>query len=228
MQNIRPLSIQARDLRRELQLGSQRITIFDQLDFSVGAGQSCAILGASGSGKTTLLGVLAGMDAPDKGVVEINRAGQLDNIYSHDEDWRAALRGQCMGFVFQDFQLIADMTALDNVLVPLQLLNNGSIEQARYWLQQVGLADRLNHYPAQLSGGEQQRVALARAFAHRPALLLADEPTGSLDAATAEKIIELLFALHRDTQSTMLLVTHDEHLAARCDMLFKLSPRALS
>ena len=223
MQKNHSLSINARGLSRHVQLGEQRISIFDGVDFAVAAGESCAILGASGSGKTTLLGVLAGMDRPDSGVVEIQHAGATENIYAHDEDWRAALRGQAMGFVFQNFQLIADMTAFDNVWVPLQLLHNGDADVARNWLQKVGLGDRLKHYPSQLSGGEQQRVALARAFAHRPALLLADEPTGSLDAKTAAMIIDLLFDLHRDTGSSMVLVTHDEQLAKRCDSIFNLA-----
>lgn len=223
MTTAKTLALSAHNLTRALQLGEQRIEIFSAIDFAVATGQSCAILGASGSGKTTLLGVLAGMDPPDTGVVDVTWGGETFNIYEHDEDWRAALRGKMMGFVFQNFQLIPDMTALDNVLLPLQLLNNGDETLAKQWLYKVGLGERLNHYPRQLSGGEQQRVALARAFAHEPALLLADEPTGSLDAKTAGMIMDLLFDLHRSTQSTMVLVTHDRQLAARCDTVFELS-----
>ncbi|MCH1487934.1 MAG: ABC transporter ATP-binding protein [Pseudomonadales bacterium] len=223
MTTAKTLALSAHNLTRALQLGEQRIEIFSAIDFAVATGQSCAILGASGSGKTTLLGVLAGMDPPDTGVVDVTWGGETFNIYDHNEDWRAALRGKMMGFVFQNFQLIPDMTALDNVLLPLQLLNNGDETLAKQWLHKVGLGERLNHYPRQLSGGEQQRVALARAFAHEPALLLADEPTGSLDAKTAGMIMDLLFDLHRSTQSTMVLVTHDRQLAARCDTVFELS-----
>jgi putative ABC transport system ATP-binding protein len=222
MTTAKTLALSAHNLTRALQLGEQQIEIFSAIDFAVAAGQSCAILGASGSGKTTLLGVLAGMDPPNTGVVDVTWGDQTFNIYEHDEDWRAALRGKMMGFVFQNFQLIPDMTALDNVLLPLQLLNNGDEALAKQWLHKVGLGERLNHYPRQLSGGEQQRVALARAFAHKPALLLADEPTGSLDAKTASMIMDLLFDLHRSTRSTMVLVTHDRQLAARCDTIFEL------
>jgi putative ABC transport system ATP-binding protein len=222
MTTAKTLALSAHNLTRALQLGEQQIEIFSAIDFAVAAGQSCAILGASGSGKTTLLGVLAGMDPPNTGVVDGTWGDQTFNIYEHDEDWRAALRGKMMGFVFQNFQLIPDMTALDNVLLPLQLLNNGDEALAKQWLHKVGLGERLNHYPRQLSGGEQQRVALARAFAHKPALLLADEPTGSLDAKTASMIMDLLFDLHRSTRSTMVLVTHDRQLAARCDTIFEL------
>ena len=222
MTTAKTLALSAHNLTRALQLGEQQIEIFSAIDFAVAAGQSCAILGASGSGKTTLLGVLAGMDPPNTGVVDVTWSDQTFNIYEHDEDWRAALRGKMMGFVFQNFQLIPDMTALDNVLLPLQLLNNGDEALAKQWLHKVGLGERLNHYPRQLSGGEQQRVALARAFAHEPALLLADEPTGSLDAKTASMIMDLLFDLHRSTRSTMVLVTHDRQLAARCDTIFEL------
>jgi putative ABC transport system ATP-binding protein len=222
MTTAKTLALSAHNLTRALQLGEQQIEIFSAIDFAVAAGQSCAILGASGSGKTTLLGVLAGMDPPNTGVVDVTWGDQTFNIYEHDEDWRAALRGKMMGFVFQNFQLIPDMTALDNVLLPLQLLNNGDEALAKQWLHKVGLGERLNHYPRQLSGGEQQRVALARAFAHEPALLLADEPTGSLDAKTASMIMDLLFDLHRSTRSTMVLVTHDRQLAARCDTIFEL------
>lgn len=220
------ISLMARRLGKTLALGDERIEIFRELDFSVAAGKSCAILGVSGSGKTTLLGTLAGMDAPDCGEVIVSN-GQLSySIYDYDEDWRAGLRGQSMGFVFQNFQLIPDMTALDNVLVPLELLNNGGRAQAEQWLNKVGLGDRLSHYPRQLSGGEQQRVALARAFSHSPQLLFADEPTGSLDEGTAALIINLLFDLHRSTKSTMLLVTHDKALADRCDTVFELGAHA--
>lgn len=217
------LSLRAAALSRQVRTGDEQLQILRGVDFEIGAGSSCAILGASGSGKTTLLGVLAGMDPPDSGGVTLQVNGEDIDLYSLDEDGRAALRARYMGFVFQDFQLLPDMTALDNVLVPLTLLNHGSVEQARDWLSRVGLSKRMQHYPRQLSGGEQQRVALARAFAHRPSLLFADEPTGSLDAATADTIVELLFSLQRESASTMVLVTHDNTLAARCDSVFTMT-----
>lgn len=194
--------------------GQGTLQILQDVTFIVGAGESVAIVGASGSGKSTLLGLLAGLDVPGSGSVRIDGA----ELFSLDEDARAALRGASVGFVFQSFQLLPALTALENVMLPLELVGATDAEAtARQWLERVGLGARLRHYPKHLSGGEQQRVALARAFAPRPRLLLADEPTGNLDAATGEAIIELIFSLNREVGTTLILVTHDESLAARCN-----------
>lgn len=196
------------------------ITILDNIGFSIDKGESAAIVGASGSGKSTLLGLIAGLDRPSSGEVTI--FGQ--RLSALDEEARAAWRARNLGFVFQSFQLLPHMTALENVMLPLELMGHHRAEaQARELLSRVGLSDRLRHYPRTLSGGEQQRVALARAFASEPTLLLADEPTGSLDAATGERIIELMFALNREAGSTLILVTHDDALAARCSVRLRLS-----
>lgn len=189
------------------------LVILQGLDLLVTAGESVAVLGASGSGKSTLLGLLAGLDTPSVGSVHLDGA----SLFSLDEDGRAALRGRLVGFVFQSFQLLPSLTALENVMLPLELRGEGGARgAAAAVLERVGLADRLGHYPAQLSGGEQQRVAIARAFATGPKLLFADEPTGNLDTATGERIIDLLFELNRERGATLVLVTHDERLAARC------------
>ncbi|NMG75124.1 ABC transporter ATP-binding protein [Aromatoleum diolicum] len=194
--------------------GPGTLKILQDVSFSVSAGESVAIVGASGSGKSTLLGLLAGLDVPSSGSVRI----QGTELFALDEDSRAALRGESVGFVFQSFQLLPALTALENVMLPLELAGvDKAAGIARQWLERVGLGDRLRHYPKHLSGGEQQRVALARAFAPSPRLLLADEPTGNLDAATGEAIIELIFVLNRESGTTLILVTHDESLAARCD-----------
>ncbi len=190
------------------------LTILEDVSFSVPAGTSLAVVGASGSGKSTLLGLMAGLDLPSAGRVEI--FGQ--DLFALDEDARAAWRSTHVGFVFQTFQLLGQMTALENVMLPLELAGDAQAEaKARTLLQRVGLGDRLGHYPKTLSGGEQQRVALARAFAGRPPLLFADEPTGSLDAVTGERIIDLLFELNREAGATLVLVTHDAGLAQGCD-----------
>lgn len=192
------------------------LTILDTLDFTVGHGEAVAITGSSGSGKSTLLGLLAGLDVPSSGTVRL--AGQ--DIFALDEDGRARLRARQLGFVFQSFQLLPNLTALENVMLPLELAGQSAAQTsqaARQMLQRVGLGERLNHYPRTLSGGEQQRVSLARAFVVQPALLLADEPTGSLDAATGQTIIELMFDMQREQGVTLVLVTHDRGLAARCD-----------
>ena len=190
------------------------LTILEDVSFSVPAGTSVAVVGASGSGKSTLLGLMAGLDLPSAGRVEI--FGQ--DLFALDEDARAAWRSTHVGFVFQTFQLLGQMTALENVMLPLELAGDAQAEsRARALLQRVGLGERLGHYPKTLSGGEQQRVALARAFAGRPPLLFADEPTGSLDAVTGERIIDLLFELNREAGATLVLVTHDTGLAQRCD-----------
>jgi len=194
--------------------GQGTLRILQDVSFSVSAGESVAVVGASGSGKSTLLGLLAGLDVPSSGSVRI----QGTELFALDEDARAALRGESVGFVFQSFQLLPALTALENVMLPLELAGvDKAATIARQWLERVGLGDRLRHYPKHLSGGEQQRVALARAFAPSPRLLLADEPTGNLDAATGEAIIELIFALNRESGTTLILVTHDESLAARCE-----------
>lgn len=196
------------------------LDILQDVSFEIAAGQTAAVVGASGSGKSTLLGLVAGLDVPSSGDVTIFG----DRLFALDEDGRAAWRARHLGFVFQSFQLLSQMTALENVMLPLELAGQRHAEdRARTLLDRVGLADRLTHYPRTLSGGEQQRVALARAFAPSPALLLADEPTGSLDAATGERIIELLFELNREAGATLLLVTHDESLAARCDLRLRLA-----
>ena len=190
-----------------------RLTILDDVSFSVAAGQTIAIVGASGSGKSTLLGLLAGLDEPTAGRVMI--AGRDLNVL--DEDGRARLRAELVGFVFQSFHLLPALTALENVMLPLELAGvPGARARAREVLVEVGLGERVGHYPNQLSGGEQQRVAIARAFATEPKLLFADEPTGSLDTRTGERIIELLFDLNTRRGTTLVLVTHDEHLAGRC------------
>lgn len=189
------------------------LTILDDLSFTVHAGETVAITGASGSGKSTLLGLLAGLDLPSHGSVTVFG----ESLFALDEDGRAAWRARHLGFVFQSFQLLPQMTALENVMLPLELAGERrAAVRARALLGRVGLGDRLGHYPKTLSGGEQQRVALARAFAPDPKLLFADEPTGSLDAATGARVIDLLFELNREAGATLLLVTHDPALAARC------------
>jgi putative ABC transport system ATP-binding protein len=190
------------------------LTILHDVSFSVTPGETLAIVGASGSGKSTLLGLLAGLDLPSTGSVALH--GQ--DIFKLTEDQRAALRGRHVGFVFQSFQLVGHLTAIENVMLPLELRGEtaGVRERAKAMLERVGLGARLSHYPRTLSGGEQQRVALARAFVARPDLLFADEPTGSLDTATGEAVIELMFELNRDAGSTLVLVTHDRSVAARC------------
>ncbi len=189
------------------------LTILDDLSFRVAPGETVAIVGASGSGKSTLLGLLAGLDLPSEGTVTMFG----ESLFALDEDARAAWRARNLGFVFQSFQLLPQMTALENVMLPLELVAaRGARERARALLGRVGLEERLSHYPKTLSGGEQQRVALARAFAPAPRLLFADEPTGSLDAATGARIIDLLFELNREAGATLVLVTHDPALAGRC------------
>ena len=190
------------------------LTILDDISFEVPGSTTVAVLGASGSGKSTLLGLMAGLDLPSEG--SVTAFGQ--SLFRMDEDARAAWRARHVGFVFQTFQLLPQMTALENVMLPLELAGDAAAEtKARALLERVGLGERLSHYPKTLSGGEQQRVALARAFAPNPPLLLADEPTGSLDSGTGERIIDLLFAMNREAGAVLVLVTHDAALAARCD-----------
>lgn len=206
--------IVAENLGKQVISPSGSLTILADISFQVAAGESLAVVGASGSGKTTLLGLLAGLDVPTSGHVLLN--GQ--NLNQLDEDGRAALRAQQAGFVFQAFHLLPGMTALENVMLPLELAGVKNVrQQAMEILGRVGLGERLHHYPPVLSGGEQQRVALARAFAAQPAILFADEPTGSLDTHTGERIIEQLFDLNQQFNTTLVMVTHDPALAERCD-----------
>jgi putative ABC transport system ATP-binding protein len=195
------------------------LTVLHAVSFDLAAGDTFAIVGPSGSGKTTLLGLCAGLDRASSGSVWLNGI-QLDNL---SEDQRAAVRNQHVGFIFQNFQLLPTLTALENVLVPLELRGQrGATQTALGLLERVGLAERANHYPAQLSGGEQQRVSLARAFANRPAVLFADEPTGNLDPDTSERVVNLLFELNREAGTTLVLVTHDLELAARTQRTLRL------
>ena len=190
------------------------LTILRDIDFSLHAGETAAIVGASGSGKSTLLSIIAGLDTPSQGTVRIDGV----DLYQRTEDERAALRAEKVGFVFQSFQLLANLSALENVMLPLELAGRRDARAAATaMLQRVGLGERLNSYPKVLSGGEQQRVALARAFVVRPAVLLADEPTGSLDFATGAKVMELMFELNREQGTTLVLVTHDLAIAQRCE-----------
>ena len=206
-------AIEVIDLSKRVADASGELTILHSVDFTVQPAETLAIVGASGSGKSTLLGLLAGLDTPSSGKVIL--AGQ--DIFALDEDGRAGLRKAKLGFVFQSFQLLAHLSALENVMLPLELRGESDAkERAEAMLGRVGLSSRLRHYPKYLSGGEQQRVALARAFVTEPPLLFADEPTGSLDAATGEAVIQLMFELNRERGSTLVLVTHDPSIAARC------------
>lgn len=194
------------------------LTILDDIRFSVAMGESLAITGASGSGKSTLLGLMAGLDVPSQGQVNVLQT----DLFSLDEDGRAKFRAAHVGFVFQSFQLLPNLSALENVMLPLELAGKDALEAAKAALDEVGLAHRFHHYPATLSGGEQQRVSLARAFVSQPALLFADEPTGSLDVVTGARIIDLMFRLHQDHHTTLVLVTHDVQLAQRCQRVIEI------
>jgi putative ABC transport system ATP-binding protein len=201
------------------------LTILDDVNFSAQAGQTLAIVGASGSGKSTLLGILAGLDTPSTGSVRLDGT----DIFALDEDGRAVFRQARLGFVFQSFQLLPHLTAVENVMLPLELRGEGNARaKAEAMLERVGLSTRLKHYPKYLSGGEQQRVALARAFVTEPPLLFADEPTGSLDAATGEAVMQLMFTLNRERGSTLVLVTHDSKIAARCGRTVTMAAGRLS
>jgi putative ABC transport system ATP-binding protein len=216
------LMLVARELTKEYQSGSRTLTVLDAVSFDIPQGTFVSIVGPSGSGKTTLLGLLAGLDTPTRGSVILDGA-DLGNL---DEDRRAKLRGEKVGFVFQSFQLIPTLTAQENVSVPLELRGereSHAAERARDVLGRVGLGDRVGHFPAQLSGGEQQRVAIARAFANQPRILFADEPTGNLDAATGLRIVELLESLNGESGSTIVLVTHDLGLAGRAQRMIRLA-----
>ena len=201
---------------KQVKTGSDSLTILQGLDLQIKHAESLAIVGASGSGKSTLLGIMAGLDQPTSGEVWLN--GQP--LHELDEDQRAAVRAKGVGFVFQNFQLLPALTALENVRLPLEMSNQYSLAEcqnlAQQWLDKVGLNQRVRHYPTQLSGGEQQRVAIARAFACQPSVLFADEPTGNLDRNTGKQIIDLLFELNQQNHTSLILVTHDEHLAQRC------------
>ncbi len=222
---INTTAILATNLAKHVGEGTNKIEILNNLNLQVEQGESVAIVGSSGSGKSTLLALLAGLDVPTSGLVEV--AGKAFSAL--DEDARAAMRGAQMGFVFQSFQLLPTMTALENVMLPMLLSNRkGAKQMAIETLEKVGLAERLQHYPKQLSGGEQQRVAIARAFAPQPAILFADEPTGNLDIATGERIIELLFSLNQQSNATLILVTHDAQLAQRCGRTLHLEQGKLS
>ncbi|MFM8767019.1 MAG: ABC transporter ATP-binding protein [Rubrivivax sp.] len=206
--------IAVRHVTKRVTDSSGTLTILDDIDFSLQPKESAAIVGASGSGKSTLLSLMAGLDTPSEGTVVL--AGE--DLFTLDEDARAAVRARRVGFVFQSFQLLPNLTALENVMLPLELLGRaGARAAATEMLGRVGLSERLKHYPRVLSGGEQQRVALARAFVVEPAVLLADEPTGSLDFATGERVMGLMFDMNREAGTTLVLVTHDRTIAARCD-----------
>lgn len=212
-QGGRPPAIEVTGLSKRVADASGELTILHNIDFTVQPAETLALVGASGSGKSTLLGLLAGLDTPTTGKVILDGT----DIFALDEDGRAAFRKAKLGFVFQSFQLLGHLTALENVMLPLELRgDDGARDKAAAMLERVGLSSRLKHYPKYLSGGEQQRVALARAFVTEPPLLFADEPTGSLDAATGEAVIQLMFELNRERGSTLVLVTHDASIAARC------------
>ena len=213
--------LEVTNLTQQFRSGDRMLTVLDHVDFSIEEGTICSIVGPSGSGKTTLLGLCAGLDRPTNGEVSLNgvKLGPLD------EDERAQVRNEHVGFVFQTFQLVPTLTAIENVMVPLELRGNRTSEvrrDAEELLEKVGLGDRLNHYPTQLSGGEQQRVAIARAFINKPKILFADEPTGNLDADTGSTIEELLFELNRARGTTLVLVTHDISLAEQCQRIIRL------
>jgi putative ABC transport system ATP-binding protein len=218
--DTRPSVLEVDGLGKQVTSGNAPLQILQDIAFTVHAGEALAIVGASGSGKSTLLGLLAGLDLPSSGSVRVDG----HDIFSLDEDARAQLRGEKVGFVFQSFQLLPALTALENVMLPLELAGVDRVrERAMALLERVGLAGRVTHYPRQLSGGEQQRVALARAFAPEPDLLLADEPTGNLDAATGASVIDLMFDMNAEQGTTLILVTHDEALASRCTRRIRLA-----
>ena len=216
--------IEVSELSKKFQSKSESLTVLKNVSFSIESGTSCSIVGPSGSGKTTLLGLCAGLDQPTSGQVTLN-GSPMRNL---NEDQRARFRCEHVGFVFQNFQLIPTLTALENTMVPLELMGSKyARSQAELWLTRVGLENRLNHYPSQLSGGEQQRVALARAFTNEPKVLFADEPTGNLDRETSERIISLLLEINLDLNTTLILVTHDLELAERTDRIIKLQDGAI-
>jgi putative ABC transport system ATP-binding protein len=211
--------LSARGIGKTVKSGDSDLVILREIDLAVTPGEAVAVVGASGSGKSTLLAILAGLDTPTAGEVHIDGR----DLFALDEDQRAELRGRSVGFVFQSFQLLPALTALENVMLPLELSQDAQAEELSVeMLRRVGLGERLHHYPKHLSGGEQQRVALARAFVVRPKLLFADEPTGSLDAESGAAVIRLLFEMNREFGTTLVLVTHDEQLASRCQRSVRL------
>jgi putative ABC transport system ATP-binding protein len=212
--------VSAEGVKKVVPTAAGQLVILDGIDLEINAGESVAIVGTSGSGKTTLLGILAGLDEATEGAVRLVDA----NLSELDEEARALVRGQYMGFVFQSFQLLGSLTALENVMLPVELRGDRlAADQAQQLLEKVGLKERVDHYPRQLSGGEQQRVAIARAFASNPKVLFADEPTGNLDTQTGEVICQLLFELNQEFGTTLILVTHDQGLAERCNRTIALA-----
>ncbi len=217
--------VEVTGLGKTVDNGGAPLTILQDISFTVMPGETVAIVGASGSGKSTLLGLLAGLDVPSAGAIRLDGV----SLAALDEDARAVQRGKLLGFVFQSFQLLPALTALENVMLPLELAGRkDAAAQAADWLERVGLGHRLKHYPKHLSGGEQQRVALARAFSPAPRLVLADEPTGNLDAATGQQVIELMFDLNAKQGTTLVLVTHDEAIAARCGRVLRIQAGRLA
>jgi putative ABC transport system ATP-binding protein len=218
-QTLAQTVLSAHELSKLVTSPEGTLTILSDVSFEISAGESVAVVGPSGAGKSTLLALLAGLDLPTAGYVSLNGA----NLGDLDEDGRAILRAENVGFVFQSFHLVPSLNARENVMLPLELAGKDHArESSQRIIEQVGLGDRWSHYPAQLSGGEKQRVAIARAFATEPAVLFADEPTGNLDAKTGETIMELMFDLNRSSSTTLVLVTHDKGLAARCDRVLSL------
>ncbi|HBT32562.1 MAG TPA: ABC transporter [Pusillimonas sp.] len=211
-------SIEVENLCQRVADQGGELTILDNISLNTHPGDAIAITGSSGSGKSTLLGLMAGLDVPSSGSVRL----MGHDLFSLDEEGRAALRARHIGFVFQSFQLLPNLTALENVMLPLELSGQPALESATQMLERVGLKDRLRHYPKTLSGGEQQRVSLARAFVVQPDILFADEPTGSLDEQNGQIVIELMFRLLKEQNATLVMVTHDPAVAARCDRQFKL------
>lgn len=217
--------LKIQNLSKTYQSGGKELTVLRNINFSIESGSTLAIVGPSGSGKTTLLGLCAGLDRSSSGLVELNNI-RLDSL---SEDQRAQVRNMHVGFIFQNFQLLATLTALENVMVPLELRREKNIKmKALDLLDKVGLADRGHHYPSQLSGGEQQRVSLARAFSNSPKILFADEPTGNLDAETSEKVVKLIFDLNRESNTTLVLVTHDLELASRTQRIIQIKGGSVS
>ena len=217
--------VQANAIGKQVISPEGTLTILNDVNLSIKEGESLAIIGVSGSGKSTLLGLLAGLDTPTQGKVILDGT----DLSEHDEDGRAKIRAQSVGFVFQSFHLLPGLTALENASLALELTDNdNAMNQAKEKLEQVGLAERLHHYPNQLSGGEQQRVAIARAFAGNPKILFADEPTGNLDQKTAQRIIDLLFKMNKENGTTLVMVTHDNQIANHCDRQVVISGGQLS
>jgi len=218
-QSSNKIVLEAHDLSKQVSSPEGSLTILSGVSFSVAAGDSVAVVGPSGAGKSTLLALLAGLDLPTRGRVVLNG----NNLSELDEDGRAMVRAESVGFVFQSFHLVPSLNALENVMLPLELAGQSEARSAaREIIEKVGLGERWSHYPAQLSGGEKQRVAIARSFATEPAVLFADEPTGNLDSRTGANIMELMFELNRSSATTLVLVTHDSSLAERCDRVLEL------